>query len=170
MGFTGLVKGSAQCQELHSLPGSRHRGIISQASSIQHHQCGQQTASSTFTNTHKPEPAFCGIRGWFGLKETLKITLFQPPAMYRNNFHWTTLLRTPSYLVLNTSRCGADTTSPDVPILFSWRNSALLHSQPHAGGRRGGMRGLGCTSTCSTLLGCHLLLGAPWRGLGPVSA
>lgn len=80
-------KGSAQHQGLHSLPGSRHRGVISQACSIQCHQCRQQTPSSTFTNTHKPEPAFCGITEWFGLKATLKIILLQPPAVYRNNFH-----------------------------------------------------------------------------------
>lgn len=53
-------KSSARCQGLHSLPGSRHRGIISQARSIQCHQCGQQTPSSSFPSTHKPEPAFHG--------------------------------------------------------------------------------------------------------------
>jgi len=48
---------------------------------------------------------------WFGLEGTLKITWFQPPAMGRDTFHQTRLLRAPSNPALNTAREGAATAS-----------------------------------------------------------
>jgi len=46
---------------------------------------------------------------WFGLEGTLQIIWFQPPAMGRDTFHQSRVLRAPSNLVLNTAREGAAT-------------------------------------------------------------
>jgi len=47
----------------------------------------------------------------FGLEGTLKIIWFQPPAVGRDIFHQTRLLRAPSNLAFNTAREGAATAS-----------------------------------------------------------
>ncbi|TRZ26531.1 hypothetical protein HGM15179_000556 [Zosterops borbonicus] len=47
----------------------------------------------------------------FGVEEISKIISFQPPAMGRDTFHQTRLLRAPSSLALDTSRDGTSTTS-----------------------------------------------------------
>jgi len=44
---------------------------------------------------------------WFGLEGTLQTISFQPPAMGRDPFHQTRVLRAPSNLALNTAREGA---------------------------------------------------------------
>lgn len=50
------------------------------------------------------------VMGWFGMKGTLEIILFQLPALGRATFHWTRLLRAISslllYLLGGRNRCG----------------------------------------------------------------
>jgi len=49
---------------------------------------------------------------WFGWEGTFRGHLAQPPAVSRDIFNQTRLLRAPSNLALNVSRDGASTTSP----------------------------------------------------------
>ena len=56
---------------------------------------------------------FPGTIEWFGLEGTLQIISFQPPAMGRDTFHQTRLLKAPSHLALNTAREWAATASLD---------------------------------------------------------
>ena len=51
------------------------------------------------------------IREWFGLEGTLKVIWFNPPAMSRDIFHQTRVLRAPSSLALNPAREEAATAS-----------------------------------------------------------
>jgi len=51
------------------------------------------------------------ITEWFGLEGTFQGHLVQPPAMSRDIYHQTRLLRAPSNLTLNVSRDRASTTS-----------------------------------------------------------
>jgi len=51
------------------------------------------------------------ITEWFGLEGTLKIISFHPPAIGRDPFHQTRVLRAPSSLALNPDREGAATAS-----------------------------------------------------------
>lgn len=53
---------------------------------------------------------------WFGFERTLKIIVFQTPAMDRCNFHYTRWLKAPSSLALSISRDGVGTTSLQVPF------------------------------------------------------
>ncbi|KAF4798930.1 hypothetical protein TURU_059474 [Turdus rufiventris] len=71
------------------------------------------------------------ITEWFGLEETLKLTLFPPPALPMDTFHYPRLLQALSNLALDTSRDpGAATASlgtlcRDLPTLIE-KNFVLI--------------------------------------------
>ena len=61
--------------------------------------------------SHKVGKYYYRIIEWFGLGGTLKLIWFQPPAMSRDIFHQSMLLRAPSNLAMSTAREGAATAS-----------------------------------------------------------
>ena len=66
---------------------------------------------------------------WFGLEGTLKITQFQPPAMSRDIFHQTRLLKAPSSLALNPVREGTATTCSTPSAFKGWLIINVLNSK-----------------------------------------
>ena len=98
---------------------------------------------SCFTESHR------NIE-WFGLEGAFKARLVQHPAMGRDSFHQTSLLKAPSNLALNTAREGAATafwaTCSRVSSPSSYRESEKLLQFQF--GKRGKATCLQCHQKC----------------------